>query len=405
MNIQKIDKYFSFMAVFFLLFSPICLLAKNVMPGFNRFGTLFIMGVSGLSVVLLLLSKSKVTNTITLRSVFIGVLMYGSMVVYNGHYQIASIMENFIVWGIIALTIMLQDFDKKLFFNISMVLSSITIVSDLIYNRELSMYEAMTWTYSIFPCIAILLAHLYVYGRTTSNWLKIFYIPLFIMFPTFIAEANRGGLVSIVILFYFLMIKSINKKDMSVRNKWIINIILLTGMLLGLAYYREIIKFMYNFLQARHIDNYAITKMYRGILDDNITNNRDDLYLFAWNGFKDSPIWGNGIGAFHVKHGGWPHNLFLQILYEGGFILFLTVLVPAIKIIIFFVTNNKITSEEYGIFVILCAMSFPKLMFSSEIWDTPAFWLLFAFGQVVMANSRASKDEKKEALIETGEEK
>ena len=141
---------------------------------------------------------------------------------------------------------------------------------------------------------------------------------------------------------------------------------------------------------ALDIRIYAIQKMYSGIIADNITNNRIELYKFAWKGFLSSPIWGHGIGAFAVKHGGWPHNFILQLLYEGGILLFTLVMIPFCRIVLAVMKSNSLTTTDYAMFVCLFATSVPKLLFSSELWKVQVFWLLLAFGMMRLPHIRNS---------------
>ena len=198
-------------------------------------------------------------------------------------------------------------------------------------------------------------------------------------------NSNRGGLFSLAILFYFIIIRKNRKGTQYTSRRGIISVIILLVIVIIALNYEPIVKALYNLLSANNIKISAVNKMYLLIITENVMNNRSELYEYAWKGFLESPIWGNGIGAFSVNHGGWTHNFFLQILYEGGLILFLLLIIPMIKIIGYMIGKN-VVKEEYALMVLLFCTSIPKLMFSTEVWMTQGFWMLLVFGMIVVRN-------------------
>ncbi|POP30226.1 hypothetical protein C3B58_22430 [Lactonifactor longoviformis] len=158
-------------------------------------------------------------------------------------------------------------------------------------------------------------------------------------------------------------------------------------------FYEQIIAILYNLLSQRDIEVSALSKMYRMIGLGNVTNNRNELYIYAWNGFLESPLWGNGIGGFSVNHGGWTHNFVLQILYEGGIALFIIIIVPLVKIVVFFINGKQVTNEEYSLFALFFCTSVPRLLFSTELWNTQGFWMLLAFGMITIKKHKNIRKE------------
>lgn len=60
------------------------------------------------------------------------------------------------------------------------------------------------------------------------------------------------------------------------------------------------------------------TRVVQNMFED---DSRNHLYMSAWNAFKDSPILGNGLGSVWWTVGWACHNMYLDILAEGGVIL------------------------------------------------------------------------------------
>ena len=215
------------------------------------------------------------------------------------------------------------------------------------------------------------------------------------MFFKFILNSNRGGLFSLAFLLYFIIMRKISKGTKYTSKRGITSVIVLLVICILAINYEAIVEALYNLLSANDIKVSAVNKMYRLIMTENVLNNRSELYEFAWKGFLESPIWGNGVGAFSVNHGGWAHNLFLQVLYEGGVLLFSLVFIPLLIIIYHMVWGDKVKKENYAFLVLLFCTSIPRLLFSTEIWNTQSFWMLLVFGLISINNEKRIKNEKR----------
>lgn len=370
------------------LFNSICFLANILVPSMFGFGDIFIILV--LLVGILMCFPLIRLNWKNLFLNFVLLLwMALSYIYYDGESAIAVIMQNFIVWGFGVTIIMMQDYDLKLTLEISLYMSCIVIIFELVSNAQLA-YEPMTWSYAIFPCIATMLVH-FAYCRFDGVLKRLLYIPGFIMLVKFVMFANRGAIVSLMALLYLIAIKGIHAKK-ELKNKKFLNKVLLVLLICVVLFYEEIIYFLYDFTTSLGYDISSVGKMYRLILEDNVTNNRSELYAYAMNGFLNSPLWGNGIGGFSANHGGWVHNIVLQLLYEGGILLFTIILVPVAKITIYFLKGKNIDRDMYAFFTLLFCTSVPRLLFSTELWNTQGFWMLIAFGMACMNGMIRRKD-------------
>lgn len=358
-----------------LLFNSICLLANEVIT-ISDFGDKLIIGIVGIGAFVCLFDFRIHVKAMGIN-IFVLVLILISFAFYDFNLDIQMLLINYIVWGIFVALFLMQEYSMRLVLDIALFFSATTLVVDLIYQRD---YEAMTWSYAVFPCMAVSMAHFVFFRKEAMFIFKLMYIPCLLMFFRYLSEANRGALVSLIMLIYLLVIKTPNTQTMTMRNKKALNVFFIILIAVALIFYEEIITFLYNIIEKYDIDLYAIKKMYRGIREDNITNNRDELYSYAWNGFLSSPLFGHGVGGFSVNHGGWPHNFILQILYEGGLILFSAIIIPLVRIIYFFITDEKVSIEDYVLFVCFFSTSIPRLLFSTEVWNTQGFWMLFVFG-------------------------
>lgn len=367
------------------LFNAICLAANLIFPSFAGFGDILAIALLliGLCSCFPVLKVSYNALLICVTTLFMVLVSYFS---YRQASEIFSLLKNYIVWGIGISVILMQPFNLDKTLDTAMFLSAGIAIVDLIQNADIH-YESMVWTYAIFPCIASMLIH-FIYRRYESWFGKLLYIPGIIVFFKFIMNSNRGGLFSLAFLVYFIIMRKNIKGKQYTTKRGITSVIILLVICVLAINYEAIVEVLYNLLSANEIKISAIDKMYRLIKAENLLNNRSELYEFAWKGFLESPIWGNGVGAFSVNHGGWAHNLFLQVLYEGGVILFLLLFIPILIITYHMVWGDKVKKENYSFLVLLFCTSIPRLLFSTEIWNTQSFWMLLVFGLISINNEK-----------------
>lgn len=369
----------SFVVAIAFLFNSICLLANIIFPSIDNFGELFVIFTLLLGIVSMFLRLSfKIRLNILLPNVFILIFMLISYFYYKPSSTVLDLMLNYVVWGLGIVFIMTQGFDEKKVIEYSFWISTAVIIAELMVSAN-QRYELMTWSYAVFPSVAVTIVHFW-YCRFQKYRYFIFYIPSLIMLIKFILNVNRGGLLSLVSLMLFIVIKSTKQKGGRLKTRRAITFVLSVGVLLFALFFEQIIVELYEYLSSIGYEITAIRKTYKLIITDNVTNNRNELYSYAWKGFLESPIFGHGIGAFSINHGGWVHNLVLQLLYEGGILLSAVVLIPLVKNCIFVIRSTRITKYEYAMFILLFSTSIPKLLVSTELWNTQTFWMLCAFG-------------------------
>lgn len=380
-----------FVAVAFL-FNSICLLANILFPSLENFGEIFIIVFLILGMAVCLTASFRINfGLLSLNSIILLAIL-ASYLYYDSPEIIKTLMNNYIVWGIGVTVIMMQKYDIRRTLDILYWLSLVIILFELVAEAE-QKYESFTWTYSVLPCVATVIIH-FTYCRFSNLILKITYIPGFFMLIKFILNANRGGLISILLLLFFISIKSLNSVNSHLKSRKILTILLATVAIAVGVFFEQITLLLYNYMQNLDFNIQALSKMYRLMEVGNITNNRQELYSYAWHGFVNSPIWGNGIGGFSVNHGGWTHNLILQLLYEGGILLSSLVLIPLAKNCLFVLREKRLTGDEYSLFVLFFSASIPKLMFSTELWSTQSFWMLFAFCMLIRCKYSNHKKNK-----------
>ena len=115
-----------------------------------------------------------------------------------------------------------------------------------------------------------------------------------------------------------------------------------------------------------------------------VEDGRNVIYENALNGIAQHPILGNGIGQFDYNYGTYPHNLLLQLLYEGGIIFVILIFVPILILIILVLCKGKGKFENTYLVIFLVSSSIVKLMLSYEFWSDIYFWIILYLSYMVL---------------------
>ena len=74
----------------------------------------------------------------------------------------------------------------------------------------------------------------------------------------------------------------------------------------------------------------------------------------------------------------WPHNIFVQLLFEGGILLGFYPILLLLKKIVSIINQNYI-KNQYVLMIFLLIMIIPRFLFSNDIWLIPYVWLFFGY--------------------------
>lgn len=108
---------------------------------------------------------------------------------------------------------------------------------------------------------------------------------------------------------------------------------------------------------------------------------RDNRWIrwdLAYNAFLTSPIWGHGLGSVFYEVGFYSHNVFTDLLCEGG------VLLAGLFVYILFTFYKRVTlylkyDHRYEIMIIIFLCSFVMLCFSGYYLSDSGVWLVLSF--------------------------
>lgn len=190
---------------------------------------------------------------------------------------------------------------------------------------------------TIVPYMSIMLSH-----APRGCILAILLSPVFCMFQKELYKKNRIGKTITILFVSFIVVVIFSGPILSVLS-------------------RVHMSTNFNFLNKFFV------------LED-ASDGRNLIYADAFAGFLDSPIWGNGIASFW-DYTMWPHNIFLQMMYENGII----VIIPFLVILYFgfVLIKSPHVNKDVAIYLsFLFIISMVELMFSSYYWKKQSFWLL-----------------------------
>lgn len=275
---------------------------------------------------------------------------------YDTLYSVFMIM-----CGVLVVGIYMQKYAPEVYMEVVNIIFLPTYAERVIEFMSAGMYNGCIFntTYTAgFLSIGIILQYDRLFREKSKLNKIICVLSLIVLFLALNATSKRANLVycliGMAVVFLF-------DKRVKYRIQIIIGVVA-CGLVGGL-----ILAFSYESLQnsssglARLI--VQIVKLFSG--DSNISSGRFDLWVQAWELFKQNPIFGIGwyqFDNFSVE-GIQVHNEFLRLLCETGIVGFLLFVIPMIFV---FIKSTK-------------QMIINKTPFSSLAWLFQAFFVLYCF--------------------------
>ena len=210
-----------------------------------------------------------------------------------------------------------------------------------------------------------------------KKWYRIFKMCLF---PYFIIMAffagGRGAFVTMLfgLLLNVDLLKKINPQMMKkIVPGFIGGVVLLILILSWFDKNGEIAEFF--LLSAQRIT--ALVD-FQNMDTSSATSGRDDLYADAIGFFVDSPVYGYGLFAYLKKIEMFPHNIFLEIMLQGG-LIFLAVFI-FIMMMAYGKYQKMLQADKSQILLMpFFVYSFTELLFSSSYIFVPLFWFVLTY--------------------------
>jgi O-antigen ligase len=225
-----------------------------------------------------------------------------------------------------------------------------------------------------------------------SLWLFfLYFFILFVLFSGVILSGGRGGLM---VVFVGLVVFIIRKKGFFKFLKYFLSFVFITFLVLFLVSKA-------GFFFSERIGE-SFDRLFSFISSDGInmegTSNRDSFYGVAVSKISESLIFGYGIfGLVDTLGEYYPHNIFLEILLQGGIIFLFAFIIIMIS---FFLKLSRIISinKDEDIILIPTIYSIVLLLFSSSYLQEPYFWFSLTY---VFSYSFCKLNSKKNEIINT----
>lgn len=252
--------------------------------------------------------------------------------------------------------------------------------SIFVFVSDWNEWISMGTSYAFFIPIAATIVYLAIYFKKENIRNKLITILLSIInliYLMFLFQfGSRGPLVLLLFLLVFLFTIKPCCSGIGIHFNKLRLIILLVVLLIILTNFNSLMQFLSSYLSEHDISSRAINKFINLSASGDIDNGRSIIYDKAIEGFLQNPFFGNGLDCFYQNTGEvYPHNFILQILYDGGILLFIILFIPIIKRIIYYLTSMK--SSHYGMLSFLLIAGIIGAWFSEDLWRLPLLWISF----------------------------
>ncbi|MBE6678692.1 MAG: O-antigen ligase family protein [Ruminococcaceae bacterium] len=275
----------------------------------------------------------------------------------------------------------LTDYEcfKKVFGVFSYVVVVISVIV-FFFAKGSSASQYMTFSYNMLTQLFFLLVN-----KPEKH--KIFhYITVSLGLFAFVFGGARGALIALILtyLMFYIINHKTELKSIIIYSAGAVAIVVLS------LFKKVIFVLIEKFLDALSIES----RTFEYLLNEEVLSdsNRINFYKESLN---NTGLLGKGLMGDRIILGSYPHNLFLEIFVQYGWILGLVVVLAicaAIGIPLF-----KKTRAEFIFIIMLFPCGFLKLMMTgSYLNQEPAFYILLGFcvNAIVRSNGDANTNDK-----------
>lgn len=285
-----------------------------------------------------------------------------------------SIIEsffNFLIFGIPLILISYLRICVKYIFRTIVIVGIIALPLQLTLIDISNTSDSGLWMSVSYNLIKIIIPSIIVLFYDRIKIIRIIGISQLLAGIAFLVVLGSRGAVLGVILCVLLLLLYRNNKNLRILS--FKSLLVALSFITTILFFEPIITFVYENLQDHNISSYSLMRMVNSLNDgSSLSSGRDDIYAVAISGIRDNLILGSGIGSFDNYSGAYPHNIFLQVLYEGGLLFG----IPLIAVIILSICtlNQKVTMDRRLLHIYLISAGLVQLLFSANFWSSILFW-------------------------------
>lgn len=258
--------------------------------------------------------------------------------------------------------------DKYMFYNYlkksSYIISLCCTLIYFFHVRKLSTNLVFSYTL-LFPYLLHIVELVYK---------KNYKIILLLVLETYmlLTYSARGTLVCSMIFIFFMIINKLGFKSL----KYLLGLCIILILIYGILYKFGFFTSLYEYFLAQGKYYRILDLISKGAFFDN--NGRFEIYNNYFNFILKKPILGWGIGA-DLYIGIFPHNVFIELVFDFGFILGFVFIIGIIIMSLFcFKEKNNI------LFIILFCCGLLPLFFSFSYLEWMYFWVFI--GYIIIEN-------------------
>lgn len=251
---------------------------------------------------------------------------------------------------------------------------------DQVFQMALSWKDviSMDASYAFMTPVIASVVYLFTFYRNDKGWKKLFITVIvlidFVFFLKLFQFGSRGPLLAILLTIVFFLSTKYSKIKGGIflsRKKVFAGLFFLFLLLFSIDFFFD---FLISIMEKIGVNSTALEKIVRLSAEGNLSNGRGNIQILALNGFWDNILFGNGLDRFDANTGlAYPHNFVLQILYDGGLLLFCVLLIPIVAKTI--LNYKRCSYNRYVVQTFLLFSSVPYASFSQDLWENAVFWL------------------------------
>jgi O-antigen ligase len=321
-----------------------------------------------------------------LFSLFIIIIMINNSLFFqsNSEFFYKNIKESWVICFSMTLFILSIDdysFLIKYFEKVAYVQLALCLF--LLFKIFIQRDYSIDFVYSMGFSYACLFPALVFLNRAFFNFKMHYLLSTFLITLLIMVLGSRGALLCIAVYLAIMLVKQKSLKALFGVTFFLGSIYIFS---------KNILIFITKIIEKIGISSRSITM----ILNNEITTHlsgREYYYQTIIENIKANPLIFKGINASYViLDGSYPHNIFLELIFDLGLVIF----VPVLFLLVFlsYKTIFSKKSPVNDIECILFSMAVPSLLVSGSLWVSWNFWMWLALAlkqHICILNTSKSK--------------
>lgn len=327
-----------------------------------------------LILVALFYNEFKFKRYVVIFSIVLNTFFLANAIVLSPHARkILAVYVEFLAKGLSAFIIASLPVDDEELYNSFLVISVVNFFAIGLYPfvSFLSSMNYMRFGYAMLPSVIMFAYALFDSKFRSVFWLAAFFLSSLLM----LIYGSRGTIVTLLIYPVLIFVSS---KTISAKKKLLFLVIVTTFTLMTIKF--DLLTKGLDYLYFdMGIKTYSLAKL-RMMTASGLaasSSGRDTIYKALVEIIRKSPAIGHGVGAAqrYLGEGYTAHNIFLQILVETGIVGLICWSSVWFFCLIEYSRIGKARGIGfYRIVTMLGAISFGRLLVSSDMWLRPEYW-------------------------------